>query len=152
VSPPLCFRPAGPADIGQLARLDDGWRELALAQELDIAWSMVEVALLDAPLGDMQAGHLVGFTVVWLVADELQLLNIAVDGPARRHGVGRELLGRVLERARAKRASVTLEVRAGNEAALRLYRAMGFRECGRRQGYYQDNAEDAILMTWREEP
>jgi ribosomal-protein-alanine N-acetyltransferase len=40
-----------------------------------------------------------------------------------------------------------LEVRAGNEAALSLYRKFGFDVVGRRPRYYQDNYEDALLMT-----
>ena len=41
---------------------------------------------------------------------------------------------------------VTLEVRAGNEAAIELYKKMGFREVGRRKGYYRKGKEDALLM------
>ena len=41
---------------------------------------------------------------------------------------------------------VTLEVRGGNEAALELYKKLGFREVGRRKGYYAKGGEDAVLM------
>ena len=41
---------------------------------------------------------------------------------------------------------VTLEVRGGNEAALELYKKLGFREVGRRKGYYSKGGEDAVLM------
>ena len=40
-----------------------------------------------------------------------------------------------------------LEVRAGNEAALTMYRKFGYMESGLRKGYYSDNREDAVLMT-----
>ena len=45
--------------------------------------------------------------------------------------------------------SYTLEVRAGNQAAIALYEGFGFREAGLRKGYYEDNGEDAIIM-WKE--
>ena len=41
---------------------------------------------------------------------------------------------------------VTLEVRSGNEAAMELYKKLGFREVGRRKGYYAKGGEDAVLM------
>ena len=43
---------------------------------------------------------------------------------------------------------VLLEVRAGNHAAIRLYRAVGFEATGERLGYYA-NGEDACLMQLR---
>ena len=47
---------------------------------------------------------------------------------------------------------VTLEVRASNEPAIRLYDQHGFEVVGRRKGYYEAPREDAILMTkfWKE--
>ena len=48
--------------------------------------------------------------------------------------------------------SAMLEVRAGNEAAIDMYTYFGFEEAGRREGYYKDNHEDAILMTLKELP
>jgi [ribosomal protein S18]-alanine N-acetyltransferase len=42
----------------------------------------------------------------------------------------------------------TLEVRASNEAAIRLYEGLGFVQSARRKGYYPDNREDAVVM-WR---
>jgi len=44
---------------------------------------------------------------------------------------------------------VLLEVREGNEGARRLYRLYGFREIGKRRGYYADTGEDAIIMERR---
>jgi len=41
---------------------------------------------------------------------------------------------------------ITLEVRAGNEAAMALYEKMGFRKVGTRPGYYAKGSEDAVLM------
>ena len=41
---------------------------------------------------------------------------------------------------------ITLEVRMGNESAIRLYRKHGFVTEGIRKGYYSDNGEDALIM------
>ena len=58
-----------------------------------------------------------------------------------------------LEKAYAEGArSVLLEVRAGNEAAQNMYKRFGFEEVGRRERYYKDNNEDAILMTLKRLP
>jgi ribosomal-protein-alanine N-acetyltransferase len=74
-------------------------------------------------------------------ADEAEVLSIAVDGRARRRGLGRRLLRRNLQRlATFGVGRVFLEVDAGNEPALALYRRMGFVEAGRREGYYRGTA------------
>ncbi len=90
----------------------------------------------------------VGFIVTWHIVDEVHIANLAVHPAFRRQGLGRALLRHALEAARRSgMTSALLEVRAGNAAALALYRAFGFEVVGRRKGYYQDNREDALLMT-----
>jgi [ribosomal protein S18]-alanine N-acetyltransferase len=143
----LTFRAASVADLPRLAAIDadsrgGGWSKESLARELELAWSRVEVAQLEGE------GSIVGFSVVWTIDGELQLLDIAVAKEQRRRGIGRMLLERVTRRATELGATVTLEVRQGNEAARALYGALGFRETGKRRGYYQADGEDAVLMTW----
>ena len=54
----------------------------------------------------------------------------------------------MVEAARAAGAHlVTLEVRMSNRAAQKLYAKLGFVEVGERRRYYNDNGEDALLMT-----
>jgi ribosomal-protein-alanine N-acetyltransferase len=89
-----------------------------------------------------------GFVLAWTAADEVHLLDLAVDPGARRRGVGRELVAQVLAHAREIGARlVLLEVRRSNEAAIALYRSAGFSENGVRRGYYSDNGEDAVEMS-----
>jgi len=91
--------------------------------------------------------QVLAYACVWELRGELKINNIAVHPPHRRAGLGRWLLRRVLAHAKAERCSVArLEVRTSNRAALELYQAHGFREVGRRKGYYQREGEDAILM------
>jgi ribosomal-protein-alanine N-acetyltransferase len=74
-------------------------------------------------------------------------LNIAVHPSRRGEGIGRALLSECIRRsARAGASLIFLEVRAGNEAAKRLYRSMGFAFRGVRKGYYTDTGEDAVIL------
>ena len=92
--------------------------------------------------------ELVGFLVCWLVIDEAHLATIAVHPKFRGQGISKALVITGLCDLISKGASMaTLEVRAGNIVAQRLYRHFGFEEVGLRKGYYQDTHEDALLMT-----
>lgn len=78
-----------------------------------------------------------GFAMTRTVADEMELLLIAVTPACRGRGVGAALLRSVIDEARAaKLADLHLEVRAGNDA-VRLYLDSGFRKVGERRGYYR---------------
>ena len=92
-------------------------------------------------------GEVVGFVVVGCAAGVAEIESVAVVGSARRRGVGRVLCLAAMEWARGVGATtMELEVRAGSEAALGLYRSLGFVEQGRRRGYYREPVEDAVLM------
>ena len=74
------------------------------------------------------------------------LYSLTVDPAHRGRGIGRLLLGRAEELAAARGlSSVQLEVRSDNDAAIRLYRAAGYRPSGVKAGYYADGC-DAISM------
>jgi len=78
-----------------------------------------------------------GFALVRTIADEAELLLLAVDPRFRRRGIASALLKAVtLEAQSAGIAAFHLEVRAGNEA-VRLYVAQGFAKVGERRGYYR---------------
>lgn len=82
-----------------------------------------------------------------VVADEMEILELAVLPEWRRRGVARFLAHLALRRAaRAGARSAFLEVRVGNAAARSLYAALGFREAGLRRSYYSQPREDALLM------
>ena len=91
--------------------------------------------------------EVLGYAVCWILAGESHLLNIAVHPARRGRGIGRALVSECIRRAaRAKASLIFLEVRAGNEAAQRLYRSMGFEFRAIRKGYYTDTGEDAVLF------
>jgi len=82
-------------------------------------------------------GTLAGFSLYRTVADEAELLLLAVDPEYRRRGIGRRLLDHFLNRATNSGASrVHLEVREGNPAVM-MYREAGFNFAGRRRKYYR---------------
>jgi len=93
-------------------------------------------------------GQIVGVIVAWLLVDEVHIATIATHPDFRRQGIAQALLTHVL-RSGAEEGAVSsfLEVRASNFAAQAMYRKFGYEESGRRQRYYKDNDEDAILMT-----
>lgn len=91
----------------------------------------------------------VGFAAARAVADESELLLIAVDPAARRQGIASALIRGWLDWAFKQGCAATfLEVRDNNDA-IGLYRRHGFEECGRRPGYYNGvdgTQRDAITM------
>ena len=92
-----------------------------------------------------------GFCAFWLVFDEIHINNIAIRSGLRAQGIGTALLRRVLTEGRtlgARRA--TLEVRASNDRARRLYERLGFYVAGVRRNYYTSPVEDALIL-WRDE-
>jgi ribosomal-protein-alanine N-acetyltransferase len=91
--------------------------------------------------------EVLAYACVWVIEDGMKINNIAVHPDHRGRGLGGWLLRRMLEDARGKGCTVArLEVRPSNRAALRVYCDHGFREVGRRKGYYREKREDAILM------
>jgi ribosomal-protein-alanine N-acetyltransferase len=83
-------------------------------------------------------------------AGELHINNVAVRGLYRRRGIARTLLEMILaEGIRGGAERAFLELRAGNNAALKLYEECGFRVTARRQKYYSEPVEDALVMIIR---
>ncbi len=77
----------------------------------------------------------------------MHILNLAVHPDRRQMGIGRALVETVVREADAHGARiVTLEVRRENAAAIALYRALGFTECGVRRHYY-GRGHDALIMS-----
>jgi ribosomal-protein-alanine acetyltransferase len=97
-----------------------------------------------------QEGSVAGFIVGRQVKDEWEIENIAVTGAARRCGLGSRLVGELLDLVRKRGGkSVFLEVRESNHAARSLYEKWAFLEVGRRKMYYQNPAEDALVLKFK---
>jgi [ribosomal protein S18]-alanine N-acetyltransferase len=141
---------ADPRDAAAIAKLH--------AASFRRGWSdgEVEGLLLDGQVVADRARigrDLAGFVMARHAADEAEILSIAVDAGARRHGLGRMLLRRNLQRlAGLGVRAVFLEVGADNAPALALYRRMGFKQVGKRERYYGDGpAHDSTALVLRRE-
>ena len=99
------------------------------------------------PVAGSGAVGLLGYVVAMFVGDEAEVADLAVSPSARRHGIGGRLLDRVTEDAvGAGVGTMYLEVRESNRPAISVYESRGFRAVGRRPGYYQRPAEDALVL------
>ena len=104
--------------------------------------------VLSNELASLSRQYIIGFAGFWAMADEAHITSIAVRKQHRRQGVGELLLIHLIELAiELKARIITLEVRASNTVAQRLYDKYGFTQVDLRRGYYIDNREDAVLMT-----
>ena len=92
-------------------------------------------------------GQVVGYGGLMMTMDDGHITTIAVDPVWQRNRIGTRMLVALAREARRRgAASLTLEVRVGNEAAQELYRQFGFAPVGIRRGYYVETGEDAIVM------
>lgn len=89
-----------------------------------------------------------GYAGMHCILDECYIDNVAVFPAYRRQGIAGALLDALEDYARAHGASfLTLEVRASNMPAIRLYRGKGYQKVGARPNYYNKPREDALLLT-----
>jgi len=120
------------------ASFSDPWSEGLFAEELDGDHRRLNAVL-------RLRGRVVAYTLGWIVEDEFHLGNIAVRAEYRGQGYGAKLLEHILNQAQIRGCRLaTLEVRASNLPAQKLYRRFGFKEIAIRRRYYGD--EDALVM------
>ena len=137
------IRPLRDVDLARVLCIEqacqpDPWNEKQFRQELHQPYAQIDACWA----GD----DLAGFLCYWLIAGEMQILNIATAPAFQRQGVAALLLQNALAVCRdAGMTRAYLEVRVGNHAAISLYRRLGFVADGRRPGYYADG-EDALLL------
>jgi len=116
------------------------WSENGIRQEISQPQCISFVAVCDTTvLGHAYMHHII---------DEGHIINIAVSAKNRRMGIASQLVD-ALTSAACKRgiASLTLEVRASNTAAIALYEKHGFIREGVRKNFYSQPTEDGIIMS-----
>lgn len=132
------LRAGGPQDLAQVNSImqeafDPRYGEAWTSSQCMGMLSLPGVWLTIASAGDRD----VGFSLSRRVADEAELLLLAVRPAARGRGIGGALLRAVIDESRGRGvATLHLEVRAGNEA-VQLYLREGFAKVGERKGYYR---------------
>ena len=121
------------------AAFSDPWSEESLLGMTDSVFYHLLCAAED--------GEVCGYLAASSVAGENEILRIAVSGSHRRRGIGASLLDSFIkERTTEGDSEFFLEVRASNAPAIGLYTSLGFEFCGRRENYYKNPTEDAVLM------
>jgi len=137
----LTHRPATPADAEALA-------EIEIESFPDPSWTAEDFLRHDCSVVEMD-GTIAGFLVSretypgdLETPPEREIVNLAVKERFRRLGIARILLRHEINR----RATMFLEVRASNVAAIQLYKNAGFIEISRRRDYYDNPVESAIVM------
>ncbi len=89
----------------------------------------------------------VGYITFITVLDEVQIANVAIHPNFRRNHIGENLLKELDKLSLQNNSSfITLEVRASNEPAIRLYKKCGYNVVGERKNFYKSPAENAVLM------
>ncbi len=95
----------------------------------------------------VKEGQVIGYCGYLRSFEEADITNVAVDGAARRCGVGETMLRELMRRGSEEGVErFTLEVRASNKEAIRLYEKLGFHTEGIRPGFYTLPKEDALIM------
>jgi ribosomal-protein-alanine N-acetyltransferase len=135
------LRPAAPADAPALA-------EIELEAFPDPSWTAEDFLRYDCTVAAVN-GEIAGFLVSREIfaggggaPPEREIVNLAVRKSFRRQGLAAQLLRHELRRG----ASLFLEVRESNGAAIQLYKNAGFSEVSRRCDYYDNPVESAIVM------
>lgn len=142
----IMYRTMTPADVPFISRLEEEtfsmpWSSESFLQMISKEDTRYYVAEED--------GQLLGGCGLWMIAGEGNITNVAVTKDARRRGVGTGLLMHLMEEGdREGVTAYTLEVRVSNEAAIQMYRKLGFVSEGIRPGFYEKPVEDAMIM-WK---
>ena len=130
-------------DVYELEQItfSDAWSPSSLLSSFESPHSLFFAAT------DDKSGSLLGYAIVYCIAGEAQILNIAVDVYQRERGIGSALMQAMIDGATARGCElILLEVRESNQAAISLYKKFGFQTIGRRKKYYSKPTEDAIQM------
>jgi ribosomal-protein-alanine N-acetyltransferase len=136
----MTIRPAAREDLAAISKIQAASREASAWEPSSYLDYSCRVAVID--------GRVVGFLVFRRIAQgdaegEHEILNLSVEPAQRRRGVAGSLVNAALAQAHG---AWYLEVRESNVAAIRLYESLGFRPAGRREEYYADPPEAAIVM------
>jgi [ribosomal protein S18]-alanine N-acetyltransferase len=143
-APPMFLRVLREEDIDAVMEIEKrcfttNWSREALMNEIGNQCAFYVVGVSE--------GRIVGYGGEWLIMDEAHITTIAVEPESQGNRFGERLLIALLREARYRGGRrATLEVRASNQVALRMYAKYGFETVAIRRKYYQDTDEDALIM------
>ncbi|MCQ2413802.1 MAG: ribosomal protein S18-alanine N-acetyltransferase [Clostridia bacterium] len=133
-----------PSDVPAVSRME--------AENFAVPWRASDVedavsSVLGANLVAVENDTVVGYLLGQAFAPEGELFRIAVANSHRRRGIGKAICDAFFDELTERDVTdVFLEVRSRNEAAIALYRSLGFSPTGRRKDYYKNPTDDAVLM------
>lgn len=97
--------------------------------------------------------QVIGFMIYELHKTRLHILNFAVSTPFRRHGVGEQMVAKLVSKlSHQRRTRIALEVRETNLAAQLFFRNNDFRAVSVLRDFYEDTTEDAYIMQYDYQP
>ena len=138
------IRSSDPAEAGALSAIErrcftDPWSPAGFEDAMATAGGF--------GLAAVGSTEILGYLIGRVIADEAEILNLAVTPDARRRGIASALLRAGLDYCtRQGVVAVFLEVRESNQQARALYLSQGFRAVGQRAGYYRNPPEDAMVL------
>ncbi len=130
------------SDLKDVLRLEkeifsDAWNEAMFSEEITKHDAFVLYS----------GNEIVGYICGWLLYEEYNITNVAIDPEFQKMGLGTKLVKFVIEYVAEKKCPIIfLEVRESNYAAINLYEKNGFSIVGKRKKYYKNPEEDALLM------
>jgi ribosomal-protein-alanine N-acetyltransferase len=134
-----------PADLPQVCVIENvcyttPWSLSSFKHEIDNIDAILKVAVFDS--------RIIGYICIRSILDMTHLMNIAVLPEFRRRGIGKALLGNAIMEVKRLHpdTKLTLEVRKSNIAAVTFYEKFGFNATGKRNKYYQQPEDDAVIM------
>lgn len=140
----LPMQPEHIAEVAALERLCFGpnWSVTNFEKELDNPRCHYFVLV--------KAGRTLAYIGYWQILEEAHITSVGVHPDLRQQRLAQRLLCRMLDHCLDNGIKwITLEVKASNLAAQKLYEKFGFAIMGRRANYYQADKEDALIM-WTE--
>lgn len=142
------------SDLDEVSKISEDcgfftWKKVDYEGELSRAESFTLVAEREN-VRETGKQYIDGFLLARLITPDVELLNIAVKENCRKSGVGTLLLAEFINKCYEKEiVNIWLEVRESNDAAIKFYFSRGFKTVGKRNSYYKNPVEDALLMSYR---
>ena len=136
--------------VSQIAALEAAtfslpWDENAILAELENPLALWLVA--EGEAGESEAKPVLGYVGSQTCFEDADILNVAVVPAARRRGIAAALMRELEARLAPKGVErITVEVRASNVPAIRLYEGLGYVRVGLRKNYYEKPREDALIL------
>ncbi len=140
----VTFRKLTPDDAESIAALEA--KCFAMPWSREDFWRETRNELAEYIVGELD-GKIVAYAGAWVSFNQAEVMHVAVEPKFRGQGLGTLIFGELIKAVKIRgAASITLEVRPSNIAAIKLYESFGLKSVGRRKGYYLDNGEDALIM------